>query len=81
MTKVFKRSRSGNRFLGGVCGGLAKYWSETPEEVSIETTTLAEVDPTWVRLGWATITLLTGGFMVFVYLTLWIITSKESKYN
>ena len=38
------------------------------------------VDPTWVRLGWAVLTLLTGGFGIFVYIILWFITRKEPKF-
>lgn len=47
-----------DRFLGGVCGGLAAYFN---------------VDPTYVRLATIALTLLSATTVILVYVILWII--------
>lgn len=56
--------RSNNRVLGGVCAGLADYFV---------------LDPTWVRLGYVLISVLSAAFPgILVYIILWaVIPSKN----
>jgi phage shock protein PspC (stress-responsive transcriptional regulator) len=49
--------------LGGVCGGLARYF---------------EVDPTLVRLAFAVLAAFGGGGIP-LYLILWIVVPDESR--
>ena len=49
-----------DRYLGGVCGGIAEYFG---------------VDPTLVRLA-AVVLALLGGSGLFIYLVAWIIMPK-----
>ena len=42
-----KLTRSANKVLGGVCGGIAEYF---------------EIDPTLVRVAYAALTIFTTGF-------------------
>lgn len=56
------RSRK-ERLIGGVCGGLADYFS---------------IDPTWVRLIFL-ICLLLGGSALIVYLIMWLIVPLEPE--
>lgn len=58
--KRLYRSNS-ERMLGGVCGGLGKYFS---------------VDPTLIRLAWVVFSLC-GGAGVLAYLIAWIIIPSE----
>jgi phage shock protein C len=51
-------TRSHDRMLGGVAGGLADYF---------------DTDPTIVRLGLVLTALITGGIVLIAYLALWII--------
>jgi phage shock protein C len=60
MEKRLQRSRT-ERMIGGVCGGLAKYFN---------------VDPTIIRVIWVAITLL-GGAGVIAYLILWVVMPLE----
>ena len=61
MAKILYRSRD-NRMIGGVCGGLGKYF---------------DIDPTIVRIGFFLL-LLPGGFPGLIpYLALWIIVPEE----
>ncbi|MEM0969058.1 MAG: PspC domain-containing protein [Verrucomicrobiota bacterium] len=54
--------RSSSRMLAGVCGGLADYLG---------------VDPTWVRIGFALITLLSAAFPgLIVYLVCWVVVPE-----
>lgn len=56
------RSRS-DSWIGGVCGGLAK-------KVGL---------PTWaLRLGFTAALFLTGGFIGFIYLLLWVFVPLEA---
>ncbi len=61
--KRLYRSRT-NRFLGGVCGGMGKYF---------------EVDPTLVRVLWAAGFVLTGCFPALIgYILAWAIIPEEA---
>ena len=51
-------TRSHDRMLGGVAGGLADYF---------------DTDPTIVRLGLVLTALITGGIVLIAYIALWII--------
>lgn len=63
LSSVEKRLYRSNseRMLGGVCGGLGKYFS---------------VDPTLIRLAWVVFSLC-GGAGVLAYLIAWIIIPSE----
>ncbi len=50
------------RMLGGVCGGLGKYF---------------DIDPTVIRFFWAVVTVLSVGTGILVYLLAWIIIPEE----
>ena len=58
--KKLYRSRT-DKMLGGVCGGLAKYFN---------------IDPTWVRLGFILMIFL-AGITLLVYLIMWLIVPEE----
>lgn len=54
-----KLTRSSDRMLAGVCGGLAEYFG---------------LDPTLVRVGYVLISLISVAFPgLFVYIILWIV--------
>ena len=57
------RSRT-ERMIGGVAGGMGRYWS---------------VDPTWVRIAWVVLALATNGAAVLVYLLLLVVIPEETK--
>jgi phage shock protein PspC (stress-responsive transcriptional regulator) len=57
-----KLTRSADRILGGVCGGIAEYM---------------DVDPTVVRVGYAVLTLFTAFCGVLLYPVLWIIIPER----
>ncbi len=57
------RSRS-DRWLGGVCGGLARYWN---------------TDPTLLRILTIVLTLATGGALLLGYLIAWIAIPDEPQ--
>lgn len=59
MEKRLQRSRR-DRFLAGVCGGIAEYYAW---------------DPTIVRVGWIVLTLL-GGSGILLYLIMWVVMPK-----
>ncbi len=62
--KIFRRSRS-ERMVGGVCGGLAKYWS---------------VDVTLIRIGFVLITLATQVALgVLAYLVILLAVPEEEE--
>ena len=48
----------GDEILGGVSSGLAAYFG---------------IDTVWVRLAWVVLTFVTSGFMILVYIVLWIV--------
>jgi len=56
-----KLKRSSNVMIAGVASGVAEYFN---------------IDPTIVRIVWATSVLL-GGLGVFLYLICWLIMPKE----
>ncbi len=61
MTKKLKRSN--NRFLGGVCAGIAEYF---------------DLDPTLVRVGYILLSLFSIAFPgILAYLILWIIMPEN----
>jgi phage shock protein C len=62
-TKKFYRSTT-NKMLGGVCGGLAEYFSW---------------DPTFVRIIYALLSIFSAAFPgIIVYLVFWVIVPKRS---
>ncbi|MBW9204758.1 PspC domain-containing protein [Mumia sp. zg.B53] len=52
-----------DKWIGGVCGGLARYLG---------------VDPTVVRLGFVVLTLLGLGSMILVYLVAWLLMPADA---
>lgn len=61
--KKIYRSRK-DRILGGVCGGLGKFFG---------------VDPTIVGLLWILFTILGTGAGIILYLVAWIIIPEEPR--
>ncbi len=61
MDRALRRSL-GDRILGGVCGGLGRYF---------------DIDSALVRLGWVLFTLM-GGSGVLAYLLAWLIIPDEA---
>jgi phage shock protein PspC (stress-responsive transcriptional regulator) len=59
--KKFYRSTT-NKWVGGVCGGLAKYFNK---------------DPVLIRILWVVITLLSFGAGVIGYILFWLFVDKE----
>ena len=57
----FRRSR-GNSVLGGVCGGLARYFG---------------IDPTLARILWVILTIVSFGAGVIGYLLIWFLVPAE----
>lgn len=60
-TAPLSRSRT-DRMIGGVCGGLARYWN---------------TDPVLLRILAVVITLFTGGAFILVYLLAWLLIPAE----
>jgi len=60
MEKRLQRSRT-EKMLGGVCGGLAAYFS---------------IDPTLVRVLWVAMTLIVG-IGILLYIILWLVMPLE----
>ncbi len=58
-----KLTKSNNRIIAGVCGGVAEFlgW-----------------DPTLVRVIWA-LCILLGGFGLILYIILWLVMPKAPK--
>ncbi len=58
-----KLTKSNNRMIAGVCGGVAEFlgW-----------------DPTLVRVIWA-LCILLGGFGLILYIILWLVMPKAPK--
>lgn len=64
-TRRLRRSVS-DRWLAGVCGGLADYF---------------DLDPTVVRFGYVLVSLLSAAFPgAFVYLILWFVIPENEYY-
>jgi phage shock protein C len=61
--KRLERSRS-DRKIGGVAGGMARYWSS---------------DPTLVRLLWVFALLLTFPLAIVAYIIAWIVIPEEPE--
>ena len=58
-----KLVRSNDKWIGGVCGGIAEYF---------------DWDPAVVRLAWVLLTLCTTGFPGFIgYIILWMCMPKQ----
>ena len=56
-------TRSANKMLGGVCGGIAEYF---------------DIDPTLVRVAYAALTIFSAGFPgVLLYLIMLILMPKS----
>ncbi|MCB0397242.1 MAG: PspC domain-containing protein [Flavobacteriales bacterium] len=59
-------TRSNERMLAGVCGGIAQ-WQDW--------------DPTLVRIGWVLLSLMSIGFPgLLLYVILWVVVPEESNY-
>ena len=65
MNKTLTRS-STNRQIGGVCGGLARYFG---------------IDPALTRVGFIVTTLFTGGAGALAYLAMLVVMPNENKAN
>ena len=52
---------SGNKIIGGVCGGIAEYF---------------KVDPTLIRIIWVLLTLATYGSPIILYIICWAVMPK-----
>ena len=59
--KRLYRSRN-ERLLGGICGGVGRYY---------------ETDPNLVRILWVVLTLLSVGIGIVAYLVAWILIPEE----
>jgi phage shock protein C len=57
-----KLRRSNDKIIAGVCGGVAEYF---------------DIDPTWVRIGYALISIFSAAFPgILIYLVLWFAMPK-----
>lgn len=56
-------TKSNNRIIAGVCGGVAEY---------------LRLDPTIVRVVWA-LCILLGGFGLVLYIILWLVMPRAPK--
>ncbi len=57
-------TRSKDRIIAGVCGGLASYFS---------------LDPSLVRIGFALIAIISAGIpMLLIYVVMWFVIPQES---
>lgn len=74
--KKLRRTYYG-RIFGGVCSGIAKYLSQLESNADDDTPSLYEVDPTWIRLAWVFLTLMSVGLGVFIYAVCWIVMPEE----
>jgi phage shock protein PspC (stress-responsive transcriptional regulator) len=63
MKKRFKRN-SKDVIIGGVAGGVANYFN---------------IDPVFVRLAWALLSLVSFGLMLVVYIVIWIVAPVDLK--
>ena len=61
MEEKKRLTRSNNKMIGGVCGGLAEY---------------LDIDPTIVRIVWVLMVLF-AGFGILLYIILWLIMPKQ----
>jgi phage shock protein C len=57
--------RSSDKIIAGVCGGLAEYFNW---------------DPTWVRVGYVLVSVLSAAFPgILVYIILWIVLPPSEE--
>jgi phage shock protein PspC (stress-responsive transcriptional regulator) len=64
---VKKLTRSTNKVLGGVCGGIAEYF---------------EIDPTLVRVAYAALTIFSTGFPgILLYIIMLLLIPKGCDYE
>ena len=62
-----KLTRSANKVLAGVCGGIAEYF---------------EIDPTLVRVAYAALTIFSAGFPgVLLYIIMLILMPQGNNYE
>jgi phage shock protein C len=59
-----KLVRTDDRLVGGVCGGIARFF---------------DLDPTMVRVAYALLTIFTAFSGVIVYLVMWMLVPEESR--
>lgn len=60
-----KLTRSSNKMIAGVCGGIAKYFN---------------IDPTIIRIGYVLLSLASAAFPgIIVYLIMMLVMPEESK--
>ena len=57
-------TRSHDKMLGGVSGGMGEYF---------------DVDPTLVRLGWVLAALLTCGAAIVLYIACWFLMPSQER--
>lgn len=62
MSDYKRLTLSNDKKLGGVCAGIAEYF---------------DIDPTWVRIAYATLTLFTAFSGIILYPILWIIMPEK----
>lgn len=70
--------RSKNAVLGGVCAGIAEYFSDKPEQPDEKGVVQGGVDPTLVRLLWTFLTVVSAGFFILAYILCWLIIPKRA---
>lgn len=59
------RRSTADRIIGGVLGGIARHY---------------DLDPTWVRIGYLLLSILSAGFPgTLVYVILWIVVPAEDS--
>jgi phage shock protein PspC (stress-responsive transcriptional regulator) len=61
--KLYRSTR--NKWLGGVCGGIAEYFN---------------ADPVLVRILWVVVTIFSVGIGVIAYLLFWLFVDKNPGY-
>ena len=64
MAEVKKLTRSTNKILGGVCGGIAEYF---------------DIDPTLVRIAYAALSIFSAGFPGLLLYIIMLILMPEGK--
>lgn len=67
MASVKRLTRSTNKILGGVCGGIAEYF---------------EIDPTLVRIAYAALSIFSAGFPgLLLYIIMLILMPQGTDYE
>ena len=54
-----------DRIIAGVAGGLADYWN---------------TDPSWIRIVWVVLAIVTGGLGLVVYIVMAIVVPQEDHF-